>query len=105
VVGSRHHGRDRFEQGIHHDLDQRLMDCSNHSAQIVRIHDGGDHLAGSQVQGRLVCQKLVACDDRHRHRNCQRQHFDLVPLGQMEVCHRWPMVEGWGLELVNVEGQ
>lgn len=101
-VGSPH-GLARLE-GIHHALDLRLTDCSYHFVQIVKILDGGDHrLADCQEQEDLVCQRLVACDDRHRHRNCQMQHFHFVQ--QKEVSRHLQMVEGWESGLVSVADQ
>jgi hypothetical protein len=55
-------GLGRLEEEIHRVPGLRLTDCSNHFVRIVRIHDGGDRLAGFQVQEDLVCQRLVACD-------------------------------------------
>lgn len=102
-VGSPH-GLARLEEGIHHALDLRLTDCSYHFVQIVKILDGGDHrLADCQEQEDLVCQRLVACDDRHRHRNCQMQHFHFVQ--QKEVSRHLQMVEGWESGLVSVADQ
>jgi hypothetical protein len=59
------HGLDRLEE-IHRVPGLRLTDCSNHFVPIVRILDGGDRLAGFQVQEDLVCQRLVACDAAKR---------------------------------------
>ena len=58
-----YHDLDRLEEGIHHVPGLRRTDCSDHFVQIVWILGGGDlQLAGCQVQGGLVCQRLVACD-------------------------------------------
>lgn len=101
-----YHDLGRLEEGIHHVPGLRRTDCSHHFVQIVWILGEGDlQLADCQVQEGLVCQRLVACDDRHRHRNCQKQHLYFVHQVQKEVFRHSPMVQGLGSGLVNVADQ